>query len=89
MKQEIIIISPKELKAGKRFCFDNSAFQESIRGNDLRGAEIWHDSNLPGWISGFKIQFNGQLVHSSKTFKSMLSRLNKLINTWNLELIDN
>lgn len=78
-------IKERRLQEGQKLFFDNTAHQESIEDDDIRGAEIWHDSQLPGWANGYKIYFNGGLIHSSKTFKSMINRLNKLIERWNLE----
>lgn len=39
--------------------------------------EAWFDDSS-NWQGGFKIWFNGTLVHSSKTFKSFEKKLNAL-----------
>jgi len=85
---QIAEIKERRLREGQRIYFDNSAFIESIESDELRGAEVWHESGLPGWANGYKIQFNGELIHSSKTFKSLMSRLQKLADKWNLEIIE-
>lgn len=75
-------LTQKALKEGKNFIFDNEAFQTSIKCDDIRSAEIGFSPKL----DKFWIEFNGKLIHTSKTFKSLMNRLNKLIKDWNLEL---
>ena len=78
----------QELKSGKQFLFNNENHQIMIGDDDIRSAMICfdgEDSGLPSWGHGFKIWFNGALIHSCKTFKSLESRLGKLIEKWNLE----
>jgi hypothetical protein len=49
--------------------------------------EVSFNDSVRTWDSGFKIVLNAKLVHSSKTFKSMETKLNKLISTFELEEI--
>ncbi len=84
-------IDKKELQNGKVFTFDNQAHQVSIEDDNIRTARVWLDganSGLPNWAHGFKILFNGSLLHSSKTFRPMERRLNSLVDTWKLEPIN-
>jgi hypothetical protein len=78
----------KELKKGNEFFFNNEEFQESIGEDDIREARVEFDDNFQSWAKGFKIWFNGMLVHHSKTFSSMERKLNELKETWNLEQAD-
>lgn len=80
-------MTKQELLNGEKFFFNNELHQIEIEDDDIRQAKVWHDGNdscLPSWGHGFKIFFNGKLIHSSKTFKSLEKRLNKLINDWHL-----
>lgn len=75
-----------QLLTGQIFQFDNEKWCIENENDDFRGAEVFFSSNqLSGWDRGFKIWFNGKLIHSSKTFESMDKRLQKLISDWNLE----
>jgi len=69
---------------GKVFFFNNQDFQEGIENDDIREATVFFEEHKQSWATGFKIVFNGALLHSSKTFASMEKRLNKLITKWNL-----
>lgn len=81
-------MTQKELKSGKRFIFSNEKYQTSTQNDDIRTAEVyWEEIPNHSWATGFKIFFNGSLIHSSKTFKSCQNKLNSLIKTWNLEII--
>lgn len=77
-------ISEKEfenaLKAGGKFIFDNEIFQNEIKKDDIRSAEVYFNGTK------FFVWFNGKLIHSSKTFKSLSRRLNLLKLDWNLRL---
>lgn len=53
--------------------------------SELSTAEVSFDNS--SWSNGFKIMLNASLVHSSKTFKSMETKLNKIISTFELEEI--
>ena len=64
----------------------NERFQESIGNDDIRIAELRQIQDH-SWANGFTIEFNGEVLHSSKTFSSFQKRLNKLIEKWNLEEI--
>lgn len=48
---------------------------------DLREADLSFSGNL----NKFVIWFNGKLIHTSKTFKSLENRFNKLKSKWDLE----
>ena len=79
----------KELKKGTEFFFNNEEFQESIgEDGNTREARVEFDDNFQDWAKGFKIWFNGMLVHHSKTFPSMDRKLNELKEKWNLEQAD-
>ncbi len=52
-------------------------------------AELSFDDSARTWSNGFKIVLNAELVHSSKTFKSMETKLNNIISTFELEEIIN
>ena len=76
-------MTEKELIDGKRFFFNNEDYQNSIGGDDIREATVWHDY-FPNWAKGFKILFNGRIIHTNKTFKSLENKLNRLIDKWHL-----
>jgi hypothetical protein len=84
------ILNEKNLKLGYMFIFDNLAYQEKIKGDDLRTAEVSFKRPEDGFVypGEFHIWFNGSLIHSSKTFKSLQNRLKILVDKWNLNLID-
>ena len=77
MKQELI--------NGKHFHFSNENHCINTESDDIRGAECWFNP-VSGWLGGFKIEFNGELIHSSKTFTAFKKRLDKLISDWHLEV---
>jgi hypothetical protein len=56
----------------------------SIGSDDYRSAELTFDAPRPHMQKQFKIWFNGEIIHLSKTFKSFENRLLKLIGKWNL-----
>jgi hypothetical protein len=87
MKTEL---TEKALREGKTFVFDNEKHQISIEGDDLRAAEVKfrEPTGQWNWASEFHLWFNGELIHTCKTFKSVNNRLNKLIEKWHLELTD-
>lgn len=75
-----------ELKKGTRFLFDNERHQTSIGKDDIRCAEVFfEESKTQSWVTGFKIMFNGALIHSSKTFWPLKKRLDRLVNDWELD----
>lgn len=84
------IMTKQDLLNEQRFSFSNEEFQESNGEDDIRIATCFFiDHGLRNsWATGFKIEFNGQLVHSSKTFDSMQNKLNKLIGKWHLKLTE-
>ena len=45
----------------------NERFQESIGNDDIRIAELRQIQDH-SWANGFTIEFNGEVLHSSKTF---------------------
>lgn len=74
-----------ELLFGNQFLYSNEAYQISIENDDIRSARVFYEENKRHtWATGYKIEFNGKLIHSSKTFPSMMRRLNTLIAKWNL-----
>lgn len=73
------------LKDGKCFHFDNEQHCIDNNEDDFRGAHIWFNQEGPSWSHGFKIMFNGKLIHSSKTFKSLQKRFDLLKNRWFLQ----
>lgn len=81
-------MTKQELIEGKRFVFNNESHQVKIGSDDIRSAEVFFKQSGETWLTGFKIVFNGQLIHSSKTFSAMQKMLNKLIEKWNLEFIN-
>lgn len=78
-------ITQKKLKEGQNFFFSNENHQIEINDDDIRTAEVEFSGH--GWSERFSIWFNGSLIHSSKTFGSMMNRLQKLVEDWNLEPI--
>lgn len=81
-------MTKQELLNGEEFFFHNDEWCIENDSDDLRQARITHDgedSGMPSWAQGFKIQFNGTLLHSCKTFKSLENRLDKLEDKWNLK----
>lgn len=66
--------------------FDNEQHCIRTKTDDIRTAEIWHDAR--GTFTGFKIWFNGEIIHSSKTFPSFEKRLNQLIEKWGLKEVN-
>jgi hypothetical protein len=76
-------LTEKELRNGTEFFFNNDVHQMNIGDDDIRQAKVWFDGSV-SWATGFKIFFNGELIHSSKTFKSMKKRLDKLVADWSL-----
>ena len=77
----------KNLLQGKRYLFNNENYCIEHETGDIRGCEVWYNDSPATWLNGFKIEFNGVLVHSSKTFKAMENKLYALIEKWHLELI--
>lgn len=72
----------ERLKAGEVVSFDNS----KANPDDHRTAECsFRDSSSNIWANGFKIDFNGELLISTKCFKTFNRRLDKLKEKWNLE----
>ena len=81
-------MNKQELLAGKVFKFDNEEFQVAIKNDDIRSAEVRFEEPFGCFHKEFKIEFNGALIHMSKTFKSFEKRLNKLINDWHLKEVE-
>ena len=79
----------QRLKQGERLMLSNELHQASIGDDDIRVAHLEFIDDCPIWANGFKITFNGMLIHSSKTFKSFEKRLNTLIDKWTLGNIEN
>jgi len=66
--------------------FDNLIFCERTQTDDYRGGTIEHrKSPAYGWMGNFIIWFNGEIIHSSKTYLSAYNRLLTLFNKWHLE----
>ena len=78
-----IMINKNQLLNGRIFHFSNEEFQESIQGDDVRNAEVYFDTRR----DEFKILFNGAMIHSSKTFESLMKRMDMLISDWNLTFV--
>ncbi len=82
-------MTQKELKSGESFFFNNELWCQENEitdsGDDFRQANIYFKDHGPLWARGFYLWFNGTLLHTSKTFKSLESRLDKLTLKWNLE----
>lgn len=74
-------INEKDLRKGLTLRFETTDTE------DFRAAELSFEESKHTWATGFKIWFNGALIHSSKTFKPAENRLNRLIEKWNLKLI--
>jgi len=75
-----------ELKKGSTILLSNKEHQFNIGKDDIRIARLeLEQDNTHTWVNGFKIWFNGELLHSSKTFKSFEKRLNILIEKWDLK----
>lgn len=82
-------MTKQELLNGTRFIFDNENWCIENESDDIRSAEVWFDNgenHKRQWGIGFKIWFNGMLIHSCKTFSSLDRKLNSLCGAWNLEL---
>lgn len=77
-------MTEKELRSGKVFTYSNEDYQLSINSDDIREAEVSFKDSTSG--NRFNIVFNGKLIHSSKTFSSLMNRFEKLKDKWNLEL---
>ena len=73
------------LQNSEEVILSNEIFQQEKGQYDIRMATLEFRDDLPSWANGFKITFNGELLHSSKTFKSFEKRLNKLIDKWDLK----
>ncbi len=74
----------KEIKA-------NEIQAEMIFSNDMECVSarvVEHNEGRNQWANGFWIWFNGIVVHSAKTKKGIVKKLNQLINDHDLELID-
>lgn len=81
-------MTEKELRSGTTFEFDNEEFNTEHQRDDLRTADVWFEdgTDMPNWAVGFKILFNGKLIHSTKTFSPMKRKLGILCEKWNLKL---
>ena len=75
----------QELKSGESFFFNNELWCEGNESDDFRQAKVYFKDHGPLWSRGFYLWFNGALLHTSKTFKSLENRLSKLVLKWNLE----
>ncbi len=83
------LVNKIDILKGKVFEYTNEPYQTSNKSDDIRRARIYykggeHTLEQPSWTYGFKIEFNGELIHSSGTYNSMENRLNKLIAKWHL-----
>jgi len=75
----------RRLLNGEEVVLSNENFQSRIGEDDIRMAYLEFRDDVPSWAIGFNILFNGELLHTSKTFKSFDNRLKKLVQKWNLE----
>jgi hypothetical protein len=82
----------KNLMSGMRYIYHNENWCVQQESDQYYGAEVWFasakDCSRNMWARGFKIRFNGMLIHSSVTFPSMERKLNGLIVKYHLELIE-
>ena len=86
-------MTQKELKNGNIFKFNNEAFCIEYEQDDIRECNVWFDDGSNYilnhyWAIGFNIEFNGKLVHSCKTYKSLKYRLDELVAKWSLNLVE-
>ena len=79
----------EKLLSGEEVLFNNESWCEQNVSDDFRQASLSFTDHGPTWSHGFKLWFNGQLLHAPKTFKSLENRLSKLSEKWNLELAEN
>jgi len=86
-KQTIMENLKTRLKKGFVITLSNENFQAITGDDDIRMATLIQRQNH-SWANGFSIEFNGEMVHTSKTFNSFEKRLNKLIEKWNLEEVE-
>ena len=81
-------MSNEELKNGTTFFFNNEEHQNNIGGDDIRDCEVlFTEQNLSA--RPYQIWFNGSLIYSSKTFRGVKNRLDKLASKWNLTPCEN
>ena len=73
-----------ELKNGINFHFDNERWCEENESDDVRGGSIAFNDRF----RIFTIHFNGSCIHTSRTFNSTKKRLEKLMNDWNCNFIN-
>ena len=82
-------MNAKELKMkGGEINFSNEEYQRSIGEDDIREATLTdHTKRMdrPNWARTYNIWFNGELMHSYKTFQSAKSKIAVLIDKWNLK----
>jgi hypothetical protein len=79
------------LKQGEIIRLNNEEHQFSIGDDDVSHARLHFTKKYdwgPSWAHGWHIWFNGKLIHHSKTFKSFEKRLTKLIEKWDLYLLE-
>jgi hypothetical protein len=67
----------------------NEVHQESIGDDDIRFATLRLHTGQPSWANGYSIEFNGAMLHHSKTYKSFENRLRVLTDKWNLKEVEN
>ena len=72
-----------QLLKGTKFVFDNERFQIAIKNDDVRSAICYFNKKI---FVGYKIWFNGKIIHSSKTYEPFKNRFEKLQKDWHLEL---
>jgi hypothetical protein len=79
----------KRLLQGETIKFDNDVDCIKNQHDDYRGGEIYYTSTNsffhPSYVDGFKIWFNGKLIHSSKTFAPANKKLMILFEKWSLK----
>mgnify|MGYP003146116988 FL=1 len=76
------------LKQGEVIRLSNEEHQFSIGDDDVRHARLHFEDWGTSWAHGWHIWFNCKLIHHSKTFKSFEKRLTKLIEKWDLDLLE-
>ncbi len=83
------MLDKEKLLQGTNYVFSNENYQVLIGSDDIRTADVhYHSEDKAQWRNGYYIWFNGALIAMYKTYKPMINRLNKLIDKWHLELVN-
>jgi hypothetical protein len=80
-------MTKQELLKGTKFIFSNEKYQVEIENDDIREAECYYINNPKYQFEiGYKIWFNGKLIHSSKSYPAFERRFLQLQKDWHLEM---